>query len=117
MRHAFLILFLASLAPSAPTPQFRAKRRPPLTDRKWVMVWGEGNYGWKDTVFAKDGHYECADTWVGRWSLKGSLLEVRERRIEGGPDDPEYTWKAEVKDGAWEGVLMNNSKFVLKRQE
>jgi hypothetical protein len=41
----------------------------------------------------------------------------RERRIEGGPDDPEYAWRVEVKDGAWEGVLMNNSKFVLKRQE
>lgn len=114
MRTVTLLVLLASLVTAAPVPRHRTKARIPLTAHPWVMVWGEGNVGWRDTVFARDGYYECDGRWTGSWLQKGDHMEVLERSID---RETAYVWSVKLKDGVWEGVLNNGSKFRLLKQE
>lgn len=104
VRLLFLSLGMVALCHSAPVPRYKPKPRPNISGKKWKMHWDDTVYGWRDTVFARDGYYECDNRWYGSWVMKGDVLEVWEKRM----DDAEslgYVWRARVKEGTWEGVI------------
>ena len=125
-----LLLFGATAegapAPAPRLPMPREARPSPVG--VWEMAWGT-DLCWA-AAFLPDGRYhaQSADSlWEGSWSLKGDVLEVRERRLpavpvaepgEWLPPPAEHEWQTyriTLEPGALRGRFEHGQTFELRR--